>query len=138
MSVSIPEDFVDLLNDPVTVTLVTVMPSGQPQATAVWCDYDGENLLINTETKRQKARNMRDSGKVTVLAIDPTKPARYLEVRGTVVGESFDGAEDHIDKLANQYAGAKKYFGDYIPEHMRDVQTRVIFTVRPDRVNTKT
>ena len=37
MSVTIPEDFRDLLGAPVYVTCITVMPDGQPQAAVVWC-----------------------------------------------------------------------------------------------------
>jgi len=138
MSVTIPESHVDLLTRPVTVTVVTMMPDGQPQATPTWLDYDGTNLLINTETKRQKARNMRHNPRVTVLAVDHENPSRYLEMRGTVIGETFEGAEESIDKLAWEYAGKKKYFGDYTSEAQRDVQTRVIFTVQIDKVNVKT
>jgi len=115
-----------------------MMPSGQPQATPTWIGYDGTNLLLNTEDKRQKARNLRRNNKVTVLAVDHDNPSRYLEMRGTVVGETYDGAVEHIDKLAFEYAGAKAYFGDYAPESQRDVQKRVIFTIQIDKINVKT
>jgi hypothetical protein len=37
---------------------------------------------------------------VTILAIDPDDDTRWLEVCGTVVGETAEGADAHIDALA--------------------------------------
>jgi PPOX class probable F420-dependent enzyme len=134
MSATIPQSHVDLLTEPVFVTLATVMPDGQPQCSVVWCDYDGEDVLINTAQKRQKARNMRNDPQVTVLAIDPENPYRYLEVRGTVEDMVKEGALDHINKLAKQYVGASSYYGDVAPAEQQDEETRVMCKIRPTRV----
>ena len=34
--------------------LATLMPDGSPQVTAVWVDYDGTHILVNTAEGRQK------------------------------------------------------------------------------------
>jgi hypothetical protein len=46
---------------------------------------------------------------VTILAIDPDDDTRWLEVRGTVVGATEEGANEHIDALARLYLGVDKY-----------------------------
>lgn len=33
--------------------LATVMPDGSPQVSAVWVDYDGKHVLVNTAEGRQ-------------------------------------------------------------------------------------
>jgi hypothetical protein len=66
----------------------------------------------------------------TILAIDPDNDSRWLEVRGTVAGETEEGANEHIDELARLYMGVDKY-----PFH-REGDVRVIFKIAPVRVAT--
>ena len=110
MAVPIPEAFRDLLDRPVVVGLVTVMPDGQPQATPVWVDFDGTYVRINTKQGRQKAKNMQPGAKVTVLAIDPDNTGRWMEVRGQVVLVTEEGAVDHINALSLKYDGVADFF----------------------------
>ncbi len=135
MSVQVPESYRDLLDGPVVVGLITVMPSGQPQATPVWCSYDGSHVWINTARGRQKDRNMQRDAKVTVLAIDPRNPYRWLEVRGTVDDITEEGAVDHINFLSGLYRGNADYYAD--DPAQRDRETRVIYKIKPSHVNAR-
>jgi len=67
----IPDDYRDLFEKPVTVSLATLLPDGHPQVTPVWCDFDGEHIRVNTAKGRQKYRDMTARPRVTVLAVDP-------------------------------------------------------------------
>ena len=111
-------------------TVVTLMPSGQPQALLTWVDADGEHVLINTEPQRQRSRNVARDPRITVLIRAEDDPYDWAEVRGHVV-ETVTGAEArrHIDELANKYTG-KDYAAPVGP------QGRVILKVAPDKVNT--
>ena len=84
----IPDQCRDLLDRPIVVSLATLMSDGSPQVQPVWCGFDGTHILVNTEKANQKYRNMSRRPAVTILAIDPDNPTRWLEVRGTVVGET--------------------------------------------------
>lgn len=132
MFAAIPERVKDLLERPIVVTLVTVMPDGQPQATPVWFNYDGEHIWVNTARGRQKDRNMTDRPRVTILSVDPDNPYRYLEVRGEVVESTEDGAVDHINALSARYTGRKDYYGG--DEKRKAGETRVIYKIRPQRI----
>jgi PPOX class probable F420-dependent enzyme len=134
MAVPIPEDFRDLLDDAVVVALVTIMEDGQPQATPVWVDYDGTYVRVNTARGRQKDKNMRPDAKVTVLAIDPKNPYRWLEVRGRVAEETEEGALEHINSLSLKYRGEPDYYAGN--PAMRGKQQRVTYKIEPLRVNT--
>jgi PPOX class probable F420-dependent enzyme len=136
MSARIPESHRDLLEGPVYVTLATVMPDGQPQATVVWCSYDGSHVLINTRRGTQKEKNMRERPMATIMAIDPQNPYRYLEVRGSVDEITEEGALDHINQLAQLYANKPTYYGGVAPAEMEDKVVRVICKIRPTRVRT--
>jgi PPOX class probable F420-dependent enzyme len=130
---SIPESHRDLLDGPVDVALVTVMPDGQPQATVVWCNLEGPYVMVNTIKGFRKERNMRARPQVALLAIDPADPLRWIEVRGTV--ELIDkGAEAHLDRLAALYAGSEHYFGGVVPAEYAQSEVPVIARITPVRV----
>ncbi|HEX8803410.1 MAG TPA: PPOX class F420-dependent oxidoreductase [Acidimicrobiales bacterium] len=106
--------------------VTTLLPDGTPMTQPLWVDTDGEVLLLNTETGRQKYRNVRRDPRVTVTLWDPADPYRYSEVRGRVV-ETVTGPEarDHIDALSRKYTGS---------DYANPIGTeRVILKVRPER-----
>ena len=133
MAAAIPDAFRDLLDRPIVVTLVTVMPDGQPQATPVWCDYDGQYVRVNTARGRQKDKNMKPGAKVTVLAIDPENTGRWIEIRGRIAVETEQGAVEHINSLSALYDGRPDFFADK-PER-RHTEQRVTYKIEPLRVN---
>lgn len=133
MAAKIPETHTDLLTGPVYINLVTVMPDGQPQATPVWCNFDGERIWVNSAKGRQKDRNMRRNNKVTVLALDPENPYRWLEVRGEVTEITEEGALDHINALSKLYTGNDDYYS--FNAGAKGKETRVIYKITPVKVN---
>lgn len=131
----IPESHRDLVECPPVAALTTMMPSGYPQTSVVWCDFDGESVRVNTMRGFAKERNMRLNPKVTLLGYDPRQPLRYLEVRGTVVDITETGALEHLDQLASKYAGRPiRYFGEAIPAHFADTEIPVLCRIRPAHV----
>jgi len=111
-------------------TVVTLMPSGQPQALLTWVDTDGEHILVNTEPQRQRARNIRRDPRITVLIHSGDDPWDWAEVRGHVV-ETVTGeqARQHIDELSRKYVGS-----DY--RNPIGPQGRIILKIAADKVNT--
>jgi PPOX class probable F420-dependent enzyme len=106
--------------------LTTLLPGGQPMTHVMWVDCDDEHVLINTETHRQKAKNMRRDPRVAVCIWDAADPYRYAEVRGEVV-EIVGGPEAraHIDELSMKYHGHQY--------RNRIVSERVIVRIKPLR-----
>ncbi|HYT81586.1 MAG TPA: PPOX class F420-dependent oxidoreductase [Actinomycetota bacterium] len=131
----IPASHRDLVECPPAAALTTVMPDGYPQTSAVWCDFDGECVRVNTMRGFAKERNMRRNRRVTLLCYDPRQPLRYLEVRGTVVEMTEVGAAEHLDNLASKYAGRPiRYFGDAIPSRFAETEIPVLCRIRPTHV----
>ncbi len=131
----IPASHRDLVECPPVAALTTVMSDGYPQTSVVWCDFDGAFVRINTMRGFAKERNMRRDPRVTLLCYDPRRPLRYLEVRGTVVEMTEEGAGAHLDGLASKYAGRTiRYFGDAIPARFAETETPVLCRIRPDHV----
>jgi PPOX class probable F420-dependent enzyme len=130
LSQSIPDKYRDLFTKRAFASLATLMPDGSPQVTPVWVDLEGDLVLVNTARGRQKDKNMRRDPRVAMAIIDPENPYRYLEIRGRVAEITEEGADAHIDKMAKKYLGADKY------PYRQPSETRVIFKIQPERVNT--
>ena len=78
---------------------------------------------------------MRRNPLVTLLCYDPHETLRYLEVRGTVVEMTEEGAVRHLDELASKYAGRPiRYFGDAIPARFAETEIPVLCRIRPTHV----
>jgi len=128
----IPASYLDLVECPRVAALSTVSPDGYPQTSVVWCDFDGECVRVNTMRGFAKERNMRRNPRVTLLCYDPQQPMRYLEIRGTVIKMTEDGADRHLDALASKYAGrAIRYFGGAIPAAFAETEVPVLCRIRP-------
>jgi PPOX class probable F420-dependent enzyme len=134
MNDQIPHEFLDLVSGPPVAALSTIMPDGQPQTTAVWCDFDGEYVRVNTMRGFRKEKNMRLNPKVTLLCYDPKIPLRSLEIRGTVVEMTEIGAMEHLDGLSVLYTGVSPYFGACVPVELRETEVPVLCKIRPTRV----
>jgi PPOX class probable F420-dependent enzyme len=131
----IPSTHRDLAECPPVAALSTVTSGGYPQTSVVWCDFDGECVRVNTMRGFAKERNMRRNPRVTLLCYDPARPHRSLEVRGSVVEMSEDGAARHLDALASKYAGRPvRYFGDVIAARFAETEIPVLCRIRPDHV----
>jgi PPOX class probable F420-dependent enzyme len=121
----IPDSHLDLFEKKAFAHLATLMPSGQPQVTPVWIDYDGHFVVFNTAEGRQKDKNLQHDARVALSIADPDNPYRYLEVRGQVAERTRDGADQHIDALARKYLGKDKY------PFRQPGEVRVIYKIRP-------
>jgi len=127
---AVPEKYRDLFTKRAFASLATLMPDGSPQVTPVWCDLDGDLVIVNSAKGRQKDKNIRRDPRVALAIIDPDNPYRYLEIRGRVVEIAEQGADLHIDRMAKKYLGADKY------PYRQPGEVRVMFKIQPERTNT--
>ena len=126
---AIPENFKDLFKKKTFAHVATLMSDGTPHVSPVWCEYDGNHILLNSAKDRVKDKNMRRNKKVALSIQDPENPYRYIGVRGEVVEVTENGADTHIDQLA------KKYTGD-VYKKRQPGEVRVTYKIRPDRTFT--
>ena len=82
---------------------------GSPQVSPVWVDFDCTHVIVNSEQKRLKVRNLRRDSRVSLSIQDAANAYSYIEIRGRVVGITDKGGFDGIDKLAKKYMGLDKY-----------------------------
>ena len=134
--VPIPVSHRDLLDGDACVALTTIMPGGHPQLTPVWCNREGDYVLLNTMRGFRKEKNMRGNPKVTLLAYDPKRPLRSIEIRGTIIEMTQEGALAHLDHLTQLYMHRPdaRFFGDCIPVQLQATYVPVKIKVAPTYV----
>jgi PPOX class probable F420-dependent enzyme len=128
MASQISEGVRKLFEKPNFGHLATLMPDGSPQVTAVWVDFDGRHILVNTAEGRQKPRNIRRDPRVAIEVMSQENPYAHALVRGRVVEVTNDGAEEHIDRLAKKYLGRDTY------PFRQPGERRVIFRIAAEHV----
>ena len=109
--------------------IATIREDGSPQATPVWIDYDGENVLVNSARGRTKVKNIERDPRATVTVLPAEdQQSGYVMVSGpaTIVEE---GALEHINTLAKKYLGEDKY------PYLGPGEQRVIIQIQPERVD---
>jgi PPOX class probable F420-dependent enzyme len=115
----------DLLESKQLLVMATINEDGSPQTSPVWFHYKDGAIWINSAKGRLKDRNMRARPHFSGTIVDPANPYRYVEVRGEVVEITEEGADDHIDFLANRYMGVESY------PLRNDKETRVVYKIQP-------
>ena len=128
----IPDSHLDLFDLPAIWHVATIGPGGEPHVSPVWADFDGRHVRFPHTTSRQKWRNLSVDDRVSLSAIDPDRPERYLEVRGRVVAWESDGALEFLDRMAMKYRGEE----EFPREHAAPLDRRVTAVVDPERCTT--
>ncbi len=109
-------------------SLATLMPDGSPQVSVTWVDSDGDYILINTAEGRVKAENMRRDPRVALSITDSANPYRQAMIMGRVEGDTYEGAEEHINRMARKYLKLETY-----PRTNKN-EKRVIFRIKPEKI----
>jgi PPOX class probable F420-dependent enzyme len=126
---TIPASHADLLKEKKAfANLATLNADGSPQVTPVWVDFDGTHVLVNTAKGRVKTRNLEREPRVALAISEPGNPYRYLGIQGRVAEITENGADAHIDKMANKYMGKNYPF-------RQPGEVRVIVKIAPDKVH---
>jgi PPOX class probable F420-dependent enzyme len=117
-----------LLDDKNFAHVATIGEEGEPQVTPVWVEYDGTHVLFNTEEKRAKVKHMRKNPRIALSVLNAANPYQYVEIRGSVVDITTDGADEMIDRLAMKYMGKDKY------PFNKPGDVRVVVKILPEKV----
>jgi len=108
--------------------IASLMSDGAPQITPVWIDYDGRFVLVNTAEGRTKQKNFERDSLVAVSVLDKDNPYNTVSIRGMVVEQTANGADEHADKLAKKYLGVDKY------PFRAPGEKRIILKIKPEKV----
>ena len=124
----ITEPVSKLLQDKNFAFLSTLMSDGSPQVTPTWIDVEDDVVLINTAEGRIKHKNISKDPRVAISIVDRNNPYNMVTIRGKVIGQTNQDADEHIDKLAKKYLGVDRYPGRSPNEK------RIILKVKPETI----
>jgi len=103
---------------------------GTVQSVIVWTHADADgNVTLNSAEGRAWPANLRKAGTATVTLMAEGNPYEYVAVTGRLTGDTHDGADENIDFLAKKYIDADSY------PFRTEGEQRILFTLRPERVN---
>ncbi len=133
-AIALPESTHRLFDTDNHIVLVTVDEDGAPQASLVWAQRDGDQVLIGMEGYERKAANLRRDNRVT-LVVEDDRPSRrglaqYLVIRGTV---ELAGPEiPALDRVDGPAVAAVPRQGLSVRD--RNSPTGVIARVTPEKI----
>lgn len=111
------------------VTVSIPRPSGGVQSVIVWAHADDDGTVsLNSAEGRAWPANLRKAGNATISAMADSNPYEYVSVEASLVDDTHDGADEHIDFLAKKYLDADSY------PFRQEGEQRIKFTLRPERV----
>jgi len=128
MAVTLTDKQKQLITDKNFGHVATINRDGSPQVSPVWIELDGNYLVINSEMKRRKVRNIQRDPRVAVSIQNAEKPYEYIEIRGKAVEVTDEGGFEGIDRLGKKYLGVDKY------PNNRPGDVRVVIRIEPEHV----
>jgi PPOX class probable F420-dependent enzyme len=127
----ITEPVAKLLEDKNFAFIATLMPDGSPQITPVWIDLDKNTntILVNTASGRTKLDNISRDPRVAISVANQHNPYEMVAIRGEVVQQDTDNADEHADKLAKKYLNVDKY------PFRTPNEKRVLLKIKPGKIH---
>jgi PPOX class probable F420-dependent enzyme len=118
----------ELLEKPNFVAVATLAKDGSPAVNMVWADLEDNQIVLNSAEGRAWPANLRRDPRVAVTVVNQENPYEYAQIRGRLAGDTHDGADDHINKLAKKYLDKDEY------PFRQPGEQRVLFRIEPERV----
>src|SRR4051794_37394723 len=99
----------ELIEAPNFVTLATEREDGSPHLTVIWGDLEDGRIAVNSAEGRTWPANLRRNPEVSLVVGNSDNPYEYVSVRGRVVEDTHEDADEHINRLAKKYLDKDEY-----------------------------
>jgi PPOX class probable F420-dependent enzyme len=109
--------------------VATLRPDGSVLAVPVWVDVQDGTPMLNTAEGRAWPRNLQRDPRITLTVQNHENPYEYVTIRGRVAAREHEGADTHIDRLAQKYLGQETY------PYRQPGEQRLIIRVDPEYVH---
>jgi len=102
---------------------------GSIQTVVVWAHADDQgNVRLNSAEGRAWPTNLRKAGRATVTMMADGNPYEWVSIRGKLVEDTQEGADEEINMLA------KKYIDEDVYPWKGPDEVRVRFALEPEKV----
>ncbi len=107
----------------------TLTEDGSPHVTPVWSDIDEDkNILINTSEISAKKRHVDKDPRIAISVVEQYNPYNMVSIKGKVIEQTTEGADEHLRKLAQKYLGFGKYY------YRKPKNKLIILKVKPEKI----
>jgi PPOX class probable F420-dependent enzyme len=128
MAVALTDKAKNIIESKSFAHVATINKDGSPQVSPVWVEHDGKHVIINSDKKRLKVRNLKRNPAIAVSIQNPDNDYQYVEIRGRVVEITEEGGFEGIDRLGKKYMGVDKYPGN------QPGDVRVVIKIEPHHI----
>jgi PPOX class probable F420-dependent enzyme len=119
----------ELLEAPNFCQVGSLRRDGSPAVVPTWVDIEGDLAVINTADGRAWVNNVRRDPRVNLTVLNQDNPYEFVSIKARMVEDTTEGADAHIDKLAQKYLGEEKY------PFRSEGEVRMIFKFAAEKVH---
>src|SRR3954452_15648954 len=116
----------ELLEKPNHAVLSTINADGSVHSAVVWLNTEDGKVAVNSSRGRAWPTNLERDPRATLVVINQENPYEYVEIKGRAT--EAEGAEEHIDTLAQKHINQERY------PWRQEGEERVKFHFSPVRV----
>jgi PPOX class probable F420-dependent enzyme len=106
----------------------TLSKDGSPHITPVWAEMVNDLILINTFEESAKIRHITKDKRIALSIVVQNNPFNMVSIKGKVLEQTSEGADEHLKKLAKRYLGIGKYY------YRKPSHKRVILKIKPEKI----
>ncbi len=106
----------------------TLSRDGAPHITPVWAEMVEDLILINTFEESAKFKHISEDKRIALSIVEQNNPFNMVSIKGKVVEQTTEGADEHLKKLAKRYLGIGKYY------YRKPNHKRVILKIKPEKI----
>ena len=107
--------------------LATLSKDGSPHVTPVWAEMVDDLILINTFESSAKNKHITNDKRIALSVVEQNNPFNMVLIKGRVIEQATDGADEHLKRLAKKYLGLGRYY------YRRPKHRRIILKIKPEK-----
>jgi len=113
-----------LIDAPNFAAFTTLMPDGAPKVEPVWVAREGDYVLVATDSRGVKGKNVENDKRVALSVSDFANPYEQALIRGRVIETRDDNDLVVLDAMSEQYLSK--------PFPRRKWSSRVVYVIEAD------
>jgi PPOX class probable F420-dependent enzyme len=108
--------------------VATLSKDGSPHVTPVWAEMVNNLIFINTFETSAKNKNITNDKRIALSVVEQNNPFNMVSIKGKVIEQTSEGADEHLKRLAKKYLGIGKYY------YRKPNHKRIIIKVQPEKI----
>ena len=122
------EELHHLFHDRNLAFIATLSKDGSPHVTPVWTEMVDDLILINTFETSAKNNHITNDKRVALSVVEQNNPFNMVSIKGKVIEQTTEGADEHLKRLAKKYLGIGKYY------YRKPNHKRIIIKIQPEKI----